>query len=124
MLHLGGGIRSDCNPLWNYIAVASGANWMAPAIPEQSRRTLKRIPMDLQQWQVKNSHRLDVSFRPDKDRFSRLQLVRLPAPDERPMSKWNNNPYVPDGGSNGSDEEAGTMFLLPYWMGRHHGWVE
>lgn len=119
-----GEIRSDCNPLWYYIAVASGANWMTSAIRRESRRTLERIPMGLRQWQIKNSHRLDVAFRPDKERFGCFQLVRLPAPDERPMSKWNNNPYVPDGGNNGSEEEAGTLFLLPYWMGRHHGWVE
>jgi len=46
------------------------------------------------------------------------------SPDERPVAKWNSNPYRPDGGSGGAGEDDGAYFLLPYWMGRFHGWVE
>ena len=80
--------------------------------------------MNLIEWGVKNSHRLDVTFRKDADRFSRTQLTEVPAPDERPVSKWNGNPYRPYGGGNGSGEDDGAFFLLPYWMGRYHGWVK
>jgi hypothetical protein len=64
-----------------------------------------------------------VAFRPDQDRFDKPQLAAVPAPDERPVAKWNANPYVPDGGNGGAAEDDGAFFLLPYWMGRHHGWL-
>src|SRR5262249_23565731 len=117
-------IRSDFNPLWNYISVASGAGRMTGTVREESRRTLERIPMDLIEWSVRNSHRIDVQFQPEKDRFSRQQLTEALAPDERPVEKWNSNPYRPDGGDGGYGEDDGAYFLLPYWIGRYHGWVK
>lgn len=116
-------IRPDRNPLWNFISVASGAGPMTPDVLDDSRRTLERIPLDLVTWSVRNSHRRDVALHADKDRFDKPQLVAVPAPDERPVTKWNANPYVPDGGNGGAAEDDGAFFLLPYWMGRHHGWL-
>ncbi len=117
-------VRPDMNPLWNYISVASGAGRMWRTIRDESYRTLDRIPMDMIEWTVQNSHRIDVTFVGEKDRFGRAQLVEVLAPDERPVTKWNNGPYSPDGGSDGGREDDGAYFLLPYWMGRHHGWVQ
>ena len=97
---------------------------MTKDIKAESRLTLERIPMDLVEWRVRNSHRRDVKFAPDKDRSERPQLTVALAPDERPVSKWNGNPYSPDGGGNGHSEDDGAFFLLPYWLGRYHGWVE
>lgn len=114
-------VRRDGNPLWNYISVASGAGPMTPEIQADSRRTLERIPIDLIKWSMHNSHRLDVTFESEKDRFSRGQIKELLPPDERPVHKWNSNPFIPDGGSGGRSEDDGGYFLLPYWMGRHLG---
>ena len=76
--------------------------------------------MDLIQWSVRNSSRLDVPIDPMTDRFERGQsLIVLPY-DELPMSKWNGNPYRLDGGDGGQSEDDGAYFLLPYWMGRYH----
>jgi hypothetical protein len=97
---------------------------MWSTIRDESHRTLERIPMDMIEWTVQNSHRIDLKLRPEKDRFNRSQLAEVPPPDERPVAKWNSNPYRPDGGSGGSGEDDGAYFLLPYWMGRYHGWVE
>ena len=119
-----GKIRSDRNPLWNYISVASGAGRMDAAVQAESRRTLERIPMDQIEWGLRNSHRLDVEFEPEQDRFARPQLTAVLAPDERAVNKWNSNPYRPDDGGGGLGEDDGTWFLLPYWMGRYHGWVK
>jgi hypothetical protein len=116
-------IRSNRNPLWNYISVASGACRMTRDIRDESRRTLERIPVDMIQWTMQNSHRLDVKLRPDPDRKDRLQLTEVLAPDERPVEKWNSNPYRPDGGTGGNAEDDGAYFLLPYWMGRYYKWV-
>ena len=75
------------------------------------------------EWGVRNSHRQDIKFMQHQDRFRRRQLTEVLAPDERAVSKWNGNPYRPDGGAEGYGEDDGAFFLLPYWMGRYHGWV-
>jgi len=117
-------IRSNRNPLWNYISVASGAGRMTSRIRDDSRRTLERIPLDMILWTMSNSHRLDVKFQVDVDRKENRQLTEVLAPDERPVEKWNSNPYRPDGGGAGNAEDDGAYFLLPYWMGRYYKWVE
>jgi len=110
--------RPERNPLWNVIyAVGSGA---AEYDREASVRTLREIPMDLVEWSVRNSHRLDVPVDTLSDRFERRQALIVLPYDELPMSKWNGNPYRLDGGKGGRSEDDGGYFLLPYWMGRYH----
>ena len=110
--------RPERNPLWNVIyAAGTGARDFDRA---ESLRTLQEIPMDTIAWTVSNSQRQDVPIDPLSDRFGRKQaLVVLPY-DELPMSKWNGNPYMLDGGNGGRSEDDGAYFLLPYWMGRYH----
>ena len=110
--------RPERNPLWNVIyAAGTGAREFDRA---ESLRTLQEIPMDTIAWTVTNSRRQDVPIDPLSDRFGRRQaLVVLPY-DELPMSKWNGNPYMLDGGNGGRSEDDGSYFLLPYWMGRYH----
>ena len=55
------------------------------------------------------------------DRFGRPESDTLIPPDERPVMKWNGNPFRVDGGSGGRSEDDGAFYLLPYWMARHHG---
>ncbi|PYJ85644.1 MAG: hypothetical protein DME22_08340 [Verrucomicrobia bacterium] len=119
-----GQVRSDTNPLWNYISVAGGGGRMTPEVREESQRTLERIPLDLIEWGVRNSHRIDVQFQKEKDRHGHLQLTEVLAPDERAVGKWNGNPYIPDSGGAGHGEDDGAYFLLPYWMGRYYDWVK
>ena len=110
--------RPERNPLWNFIyAVGTGSKDFDRAA---AVRTLQEIPMDMIQWTVKNSHRLDVPVDPMGDRFNRRQALIVLPYDELPMSKWNGNPYSLDGGSNGTSEDDGAYFLLPYWMARYH----
>ncbi|MFN0112809.1 MAG: hypothetical protein ACKVZH_28450 [Blastocatellia bacterium] len=110
--------RPERNPLWNFIyAACSGAKDFDR---EDSIRTLREIPMDLIEWTVTNSHRLDVPMDLLADRFKRAQALIVLPYDELPMTKWNGNPYRIDGGNGGRSEDDGAYFLLPYWMGRHH----
>ena len=82
---------------------------------------LQLIPMDLITWRMENSHRWDLPEDQLTDRFGYRQAVRpIPTP-ERGISKWNSNTYIYDSGSDGSSEDDGAFFLLPYWMGRYHG---
>jgi len=69
---------------------------------------------------VRNSHRQDIVCATSPDRFQHREVLTLLPPDERPVSKWNGNPFVVDGGGNGHGEDDGAAFLLPYWMGRYH----
>ena len=117
-------VQPTFNPLWNYISAASGAGNLSRRLRDESRRTLERIPMDLINWSVHNSQRTDVVLDKHRDRFDQIQVTRVLAPDELPAQKWNSNPYCPDGGGNGGSEDDGAYFLLPYWMGRFHQWIE
>lgn len=110
--------RPERNPLWNFIyAACSGEKEFDR---EDSIRTLREIPMDLIEWTVTNSHRLDVPMDLLADRFKRQQALIVLPYDELPMTKWNGNPYRIDGGNGGRREDDGAYFLLPYWMGRYH----
>lgn len=115
-------IQREQNPLWIYIyaLVEPSAKKHFP----EARHTLERFPMDLVTWTVKNSERTGIAFDPKLDRFNKRQVVTFLPPDERPIMKWNGNPFVIDGGNGGRSEDDGAIFLLPYWMGRYFGFLE
>jgi hypothetical protein len=85
---------------------------------------LQRIPLDLVAWTVHNTQRADVVMDSRRDRFNQPQSVTLLPPDERPVSKWNGNPFRIDGGNGGRSEDDGAFYLLPYWMGRYLGYLK
>jgi hypothetical protein len=81
---------------------------------------LQRYPLDLINWRVTNSQRKDIEFIATNFRGQTIREV-LP-PDELPVSRHNANLFDLDGGDNGSSENsAGDIWLLPYWMGRYFG---
>ncbi|MGD8237052.1 MAG: hypothetical protein PVH68_00745 [Armatimonadota bacterium] len=108
--------RPEKCPLWNFIY---GAVTGRPCDVEAAVEALQEIPLDLIRWQVTNSHRQDLQRDPEADRGGRPQLLAPLAWRERPLHKWNGNPYCIDGGSD-LEEECGSFWLLPYWMGRYH----
>ena len=113
--------RPERCPLFNVIY---GALTGEPCDAEATVETLREIPLDLVHWDVRNSHRPDVARHPDPGRFGEAQSA-IPLPfGERPMMKWNGNPFRLDGGDGGRTEEDGAFFLLPYWLGRYHGIIE
>jgi len=42
---------------------------------------------------------------------------------ERLINNWDSNPFGLDGGSDLIEADP-TIWLLPYWMGRHHRLIE
>jgi hypothetical protein len=123
--------RPERNPLWNFIYAAgmnASAGPNAPPVKEfdraESLRTLHEIPMDLIEWNVKNSVRADVPLDPVLDRQGRRQAFVVLPYDELAMTKWNGNPFRLDGGADGKREDDGAYFLLPYWMGRYHRLID
>ncbi len=113
--------RPERCPWFNFIY---GAVTGDPCDIEGAVRTLREIPMDLRYWAVRNSLRADLPLDPHADRFRHPQATEALPADERPMFKWNGNPYELDGGGSGASEEDATFFLLPYWMGRYYGFIQ
>lgn len=114
--------RPERNPLWNFIYAAMADTGDFDL--SDSVWTLQRIPMDLVSWNTPNSFRWDVQVRHFDDRFRKPQSVLPLPPDERAIMKWNGNPYALDGGGNGTHEDDGAFFLLPYWMGRYYQFIQ
>jgi hypothetical protein len=112
------------NPLWTYIAATGRPNRkVAKADLDRVLTTLEQIPMDLIAWNVVNSDRKEARLNILLDRNGDKQTGELLPPDERPVMKWNGNPFVVDGGNGGRSEDDGGFFLLAYWMGRYLGVV-
>jgi hypothetical protein len=44
--------------------------------------------------------------------------------ENRHFNHWNNDPWQLDYGGNGTELASGTVFLLPYYMGVYHGFIE
>ena len=77
------------------------------------------VPADLIDWAVKNSDRQDLG-EVHVSRHRRACSSRVLNVAERPLMRWNGDPYELDGGSDGRTRDDGTFILLPYWMGRYH----
>lgn len=111
--------RIERNPLWSFVLAGTGdregdllgALW-----------TLRSFPLDLVTWNVRNSPRLDIERLPSN--FRGQETRSLLPPGERPVMRWNGNPFRLDGGDGGHTELAGDEFLLPYWMGRYLRLIE
>ena len=113
-------IQPDRIPIWNII---SSSALKKDCDLKIALEELQQIPMDLITWNMENSQRFDLPQDQLSDRFGKAQALRpIPTP-ERGISKWNNNTYVYDSGSDGYGEDDGAFFLLPYWMGRYHGFL-
>ena len=81
---------------------------------------LKEYPLDLINWTMNNSHRKDIELLGPNFREQSTKTV-LP-PDELKIRRHNANRFSLDGGDGGkSENSAGDIWLLPYWMGRYLG---
>ncbi|MCX6625359.1 MAG: hypothetical protein NTY38_30725, partial [Acidobacteria bacterium] len=135
--------RLEMNPFFNFVAaaglqgkkfssafrteeLAAKGSWL-----EDSLDTLRRLPRDRVDWGHRNSHRKDIihlrTFLADDDEIAGVGYRRngrvLPA-DERYFSYWNHNPYRLDTGGDGHSLADGAVFLLPYYMGLYHRFIE
>ena len=101
---------------------------------EDSVNTLTGFPIDRFDWSHQNSHRLDIIRLPkqngrgsldnnDGSRGLRVDGKVIPV-TERFFAHWNTDPWRLDTGGNGHTLASGTVFLLPYYMGLYHGFIE
>jgi len=89
--------------------------------------TLQRIPLDRMRWGFKNSHRIDVVPLGHRAwggvKRGHLRNGKVLPVDERDVVHWNFNPWTLDDAGGASEMSDGTAFLLPYYMGLHHGFI-
>jgi hypothetical protein len=79
---------------------------------------LQEYPLDLVNWTVTNSHRKDIEF--IEPNFRNQTITEVLPPDELPIRRHNANRFQLDGNSAGrSENSAGDIWLLPYWIGRY-----
>ncbi len=129
------------NPLFHflYAAVARGERFedafgYAGLEPpegwlEDAADTLKRLPLDRFDWGHRNSHRRDIVLLPPgmrenpKERFGRRIDGKVLPVDERFFAHWNHDPWRLDTGGEGRLLADGAVFLLPYYLGLHYGFL-
>lgn len=120
--------KSTQNPFGTY-SVEPWNGWL-----EDSQATLYGFPLDRLKWSHKNSHRLDIVFldaHRSKDLYSKDRRERghrvggkvLPV-ENRHFSHWNTDPWALDYVGHGEELASGAVYLLPYYMGLYHGFVE
>ncbi|MBL9134939.1 MAG: hypothetical protein JNK85_03680 [Verrucomicrobiales bacterium] len=115
------------NP-WGDFPVDPWDGWL-----EDSLATLRGFPLDRVNWPHRNSHRLDlVSLPPQQStdmyepgrrgRGHRVNGKVIPVA-ERHFGHWNTDPWRLDYGGDGRELASGVVFLLPYYLGLHHGFI-
>jgi len=139
-------MQPERNPLFHfsYAAMGIGKDHQTPFSRfrldpwdgwlEDSMQTLVDFPLDRLNWSHRNSHRLDLVYLPRQShgepgeggRLSRGHLVDgkvLPV-ENRHFNHWNTDPWRLDYSGDGRQLASGTVFLLPYYMGRYHGFID
>lgn len=90
--------------------------------------TLKRYPLDLIDWPMSNAHRIDMVPLPDhldqKPGTGHGIDGRVFPIDERNTIRWDRDPWVLTYNGNGTQLREGVHYLLAYYMGRAHGFLD
>jgi len=112
--------RIERSPLWN---IMYGALTGEHCDLENAVRSLEELPLDLIHHKVVNSVRPEIVWDSGQELFGGVRQLKEPLPyDEKPMNKYDNNPFLADRGD-GLRAEDGTVFLLPYWYARYYGMI-
>lgn len=110
--------RPEKDGLWNIFTALTGT----PDFDlEHAIWYLQEHPLDLIQWDIRNSHRNDIEK--IENNFRRQTLKTVLPPDERPVQRHNANMFTLERtrGNGVSELSAGDIWLLPYWLGRYLG---
>jgi hypothetical protein len=117
-------IKSGRSNLWAAIVMATTGSRDDADLSDMVW-TLRNWPLDLIQWPMVNSHRLDIMYTGQKDREGRaVSATRVIPANERGQGRWNGSPFdVSDNGNPNSEMDPGA-WLLPYWMARYHNLLD
>ena len=119
-----GKVRAD---QWGAVDLSPPEGWLDDVV-----FTLKRFPLDLIDWPMSNAHRIDI--------VPLRQFARGPGPghigtgyrvdgytvpiDESHAVESGEDPWVLTRNADGTRLNTGVTFLLAYYMGRFHGFIE
>jgi hypothetical protein len=136
----------ELNPFFNfaYAAHSLGKSCVTPygdldvspwdGWHKDAMATLYGFSLDRLNWGHRNSQRIDLvplpaaatqdldQPEPNRARGYRVNGKVLPV-ENRFFNHWNTDPWALDYGGNGNELGAGTVFLLPYYMGLYHGFI-
>jgi streptogramin lyase len=113
-------VKADCSPFFDFIY---GACIGKISQPEVAIASLRDASLDLVRWTIDNLHREDVDIVRTPE-LEQLQTDRLLPPIERGVIRWDENPWKAVQGDGGYTESDGVWWLLPYWIGRHYGYIQ
>lgn len=110
--------RPEKEGAWNIFTAITGADEFDL---KEAVWYLQEYPLDMINWSIKNSHRKDIDL--IEPNFRKQTTKEVLPPDERPVKRHNSNTFDLDRNGVGgtSEESAGDIWLLPYWMGRYLG---
>ena len=123
-------LKATANSPWGDFPVSPWSGWL-----DDSMATLDGFSLDRLNWPLRNSHRLDLVRLPPvrsvdvespdhgRRRGNRVNGKVLPV-ENRFFNHWNTDPWELDYGGNGGELAAGTVYLLPYYMGLYHGFIQ
>ncbi|MBX3180631.1 MAG: hypothetical protein KF886_25070 [Candidatus Hydrogenedentes bacterium] len=99
-----------------------------PACYTDAVDTLQRYPLDLVEWPISNAHRTDmvpfVSHGGDEPTIGGgIDGYAFPI-DERQENYWDWDPWKLAAGGDGTNLRPGFHYLLAYYMGKYHGFIE
>ncbi|MBI5690575.1 MAG: hypothetical protein HZC55_10820 [Verrucomicrobia bacterium] len=114
--------------LWGEFPLSPAPGWHA-----ESMATLHGFPLDRLNWPSRNSHRLDIRrlpasqardfYEPGNEGRGHRGNGRVLPVENRHFNHWNTDPWQLDYEGKGNLLGAGTVFLLPYYMGLYHGYI-
>ena len=109
--------RPEKEGAWNIFTAITGTEQFDL---EETAWYLREYPLDMITWSTKNSHRKDIELM--EPNFRNQSTKEVLPPDERPIRRHNANMFDMENNSGGrSENSAGDIWLLPYWMGRYLG---
>lgn len=113
--------KIERTPFWNiiYAAFTGRDECLGDAV-----QALRELPLSLIAYEIVNSNRRGLVYDDEQEFWGEPTQLKNPLPvDERPLGKYDANPFSFDGG-NGTRAEDGTMYLLPYWFARYYGLIK
>ena len=109
--------KIERTPLWNFMY---GAHTGLYSDIEAAVQSMREMPLSLIRYKTINSNRKGLVMDDEQEQWGEPEQLKVPLPyDERPLCKYDANPFRYDDGDSASAED-GTMYLLPYWFARYH----